>query len=472
MSELLPPNSFALGLLPRLLGCVYAIAFLSLLVQVGGLYGSRGILPIREVRDALADSLGHGRFLRLPSLFRLRASDRFISGCAAAGAALGLLLALGAPPVPLLLCLWLLYLSFAAMGEEFLSYQWDALLLETGFITIFLPLADPASPVPGLAYRLFLFRFMFSAGVVKLTSRDPNWRSLTALSYHYETQPLPNRIAWYVHHLPPWAQRLSTLGTFVFELAAPFLAFATAPLRLAGFFLLVSFQGLIALTGSYGFFNVLTVVLCVPLLDDRYLGHWLVPPPALPLPGTISAVVDGVFLIFILCQLLQVVRLFRRPPWLSRLLAFPGRWWLTSPYGLFAVMTTVRYEFVIEGSNDLAEWRPYEFRWKPGDPARPPRQAAPHQPRLDWQMWFAALNPRFVQPWLERLLMRLLEGSPPVLALFREVPFRDAPPAYVRLVAYRYRFTDLSTRRATGNWWTRTPYGASTPMTLGTDAHS
>jgi hypothetical protein len=172
------------------------------------------------------------------------------------------------------------------------------------------------------------------------------------------------------------------------------------------------------------------------------------------------------FLAILLLNLLQTVRLFVRPASLSRLFSRLAPWYLSSPYGLFAVMTSERFEFAIEGSRDLVHWLPYEFRWKPGDPVRPPRQAAPHMPRLDWQMWFAALRPQYIEPWLDALLQRLLEGTPSVLALFRAVPFPDAPPAAVRLKVYRYRFSDRDGRQATGRWWERELLGGSAPISL------
>jgi lipase maturation factor 1 len=455
-------------LFPKLLGGVYFLAFSSLLVQVPGLYGSRGILPISSYLTELKQVLGRRAFRLSPTLFWLHSSDRVLAGAALAGMLLSLLLIAGAPAMPLLLLLWLLYLSFAAAGQEFLSYQWDALLLEAGFMTIFLPLADPAPPMVVFAYRFFLFRFMLSAGVVKLRSGDPTWRHLTALRYHYETQPLPNRIGWYAHQLPPALQKLSTLGTFFFELLVPFLALGPTPARLAGFLLLFFFQLLIFATGNYGFFNILTMVLLVPLLDDRQLlfpgGHLPVSAPVGDDAAALS--VSIVFALFMALNVCQLVRLFYPPSWLNRLLAALSPAMISNSYGLFAVMTTNRFEFVIEGTNDLKEWRPYEFHWKPGDPQRPPRQAAPHQPRLDWQMWFAALNPRTIEPWLGNLVARLLEGSPPVLALLGHNPFPDAPPQYIRLSVYRYHFSTMDVRRKEGLWWERTLLGRFPAMTL------
>jgi len=461
-SQLLP------WLFPKLLGGVYFLAFSSLIIQIRGLYCSQGILPISSFLTELRQGLGRRAFRLCPTLFWLGSSDRVLSGCALLGMALSLLLIAGAPAMPLLLLLWLLYLSFAAAGQEFLSYQWDALLVEAGFMTIFLPLADPAPPLVVFAYRFFLFRFMLSAGVVKLRSGDPTWRDLTALTYHYETQPLPNRIGWYAHQLPLWAQKVSTLGTFFFELVVPFLVLGPAPARLAGVLLLLFFQLLIFATGNYGFFNILTMVLLVPLLDDQqlqFLGdHHLSAATMGSEPARL--VVSFIFVLFMVLNLCQLIRLFYRPSPINRLLAALSPFMISNAYGLFAVMTTNRFEFVIEGSNEGKDWQSYEFRWKPGDPQVPPKQAAPHQPRLDWQMWFAALNPRTIEPWLENLVIRLLEGSPPVLALFKHNPFPHAPPQQIRLLVYRYHFSSLGGRRCEGLWWERTLIGRYPPMTL------
>jgi hypothetical protein len=471
MSWELPSATLALTLLPRLLGAVYLVAFGSLLVQVRGLYGPRGLLPIESYLDRLRQAYRKDAWRVCPSLFWWGAGERALVGAALAGVLLSGLLIAGLWPLPLLLALWLLYLSFAAAGQAFLSFQWDALLLEAGFLTLILTLVGP-TPLAALAAQLFIFRFMLSAGVVKLSSGDPTWRDLTALCHHYQTQPLPNRIAWYLHQLPRPVQRFSTLGTFFFELAVPLLLLGPAPLRLAGCLLLVFFQVLLLLSGSYGFFNLLTIVLCVPLLDDRYLAPLLPTLTAAPAAGPIVQLFGGALLAtLLLLNLLQLLRLWLRQSWSETLFATLNPWWISNPYGLFAVMTTRRLEFVIEGSADGKTWQPLEFRWKPGHPTQPPRQAAPHMPRLDWQMWFAALNPAHLEPWLTTLLRRLLEGSPPVLALLRKSPFA-MPPLSVRLKLYDYRFSDCATRRANGRWWQRTLAGSSPPLRLPVDGNA
>jgi hypothetical protein len=453
----------------KLLGVVYAIAFSSLLFQVDGLYGSKGVLPIGDFIGPFSAGKKKKLFSTLPSLFLFQSSDAFLKSCAGAGVVLSLLLLAGVFPPLMLLLLWLLYLSFVSVGQEFLSFQWDALLLETGFMAIFFALLTPPPMLAVVAWWFFLFRFIVSSGAVKWTSGDPNWRNLTALCTHYETQPLPNRIAWYVHQLPVTVLKFSTFGTFFFELAVPFLIWGPEPVRYGAFWLTVFFQGLILLTGSYCFFNLLTIALAIPLLADHHL-RWLETLVFLPVSGAadtvLPAVVSVVFAFFLILNVLQLLALFYRPYPIGRLLVALSRWGITSPYGLFAVMTTRRFEFVIEGRRDNGEWLSYEFRWKPGDPASPPRQAAPHQPRLDWQMWFAALNPAMVDPWVINFVNRLLEGSKPVLALLKTNPFAGNPPRSIRLVVYRYHFTDWRTRKATGNWWQRELVGESEPFSL------
>ncbi|WP_303721818.1 lipase maturation factor family protein [Malonomonas rubra] len=442
----------------KLLAIVYLIAFWSLKSQLLGLYGRQGLLPIGVYLTRIQQSLGRKGLLRIPSLFWFKSDDRFLSQTANAGLLCSLLLLLGLWPPLLLLLLWLLYLSFVSVGRDFLSFQWDALLLETGFMSIFFALVTPPSLLMIVSFWVFCCRFLLSAGIVKLSSGDPNWRRLRALDYHYWTQPLPNRLAWYAHQLPRWCQRLSTLGTFFFELLVPLLFLAPAPLRLLGFLLSIAFQLMLTASGNFGFFNLLTITLLVPLLDASYLWplqELLAPLTLLPDRSLLIVLLAPVFLSFILLNSMQLFNLFIPPLPRGRLMQFLSSWMISNPYGLFAVMTTQRLEFEIEGSCDGQQWQRYRFRWKPGDPARPPRQVAPHMPRLDWQMWFAALNPQRLDPWLATLLQRLLEGSTEVSALLQENPFKETPPTLIRLLLYRYQFTDRVTRRANGAWWKR-----------------
>jgi hypothetical protein len=279
---------------------------------------------------------------------------------------------------------------------------------------------------------------------------------------HYETQPLPTPVAWYAHQLSTAFQKFSCGGVFAVELIVPFLFLMPRRLRILGAWITIVFQVVIAVTGNYTFFNFLTIVLCIPLLDDQHLYGLFrraVPPTAsAPRQWRWATIPAGTLLIVIgLLQLLAMVGIVRRAPALFPSLAIVNR------YGLFAVMTTSRPEIVIEGSNDGLEWKPYEFKFKPGNVSGPLRWVAPYQPRLDWQMWFAALTRHENTPWFSRLMQRLLEGSPDVHALLAENPFPGKPPLVVRAVLYDYKFSDVSTRRATQAIWTRQAIGEFFP---------
>jgi hypothetical protein len=322
---------------------------------------------------------------------------------------------------------------------------------------------------------------------VKLLSRDPAWHNLTALKFHYETQPLPTPLAWYAHHFPAWLQKWSTLGMFAIELIVPFLIFMPRRLRQAACMAFLALQIAIFVTGNYCFFNLLTILLCVSLLDDAAVRRvlslsrldQLVPggfgirssgdrkpgpagrcwPPLFTMP---------VALVVLVVSLVEFSGMFRVPvPWPGPILSVYE--WLApfrsfNTYGLFAVMTTSRPEIVIEGSNDGEAWFEYEFKYKPGDVKQRPKFVAPHQPRLDWQMWFAALSDYRHNPWLINFCVHLLRGTPQVLALLGHNPFPSAPPHYIRAVVYDYHFTDTATRRATGAWWRRERQGEYLPV--------
>ncbi|GIW41790.1 MAG: hypothetical protein KatS3mg076_2367 [Candidatus Binatia bacterium] len=235
-------------------------------------------------------------------------------------------------------------------------------------------------------------------------------------------------------------------------------------------------MALIAGTGNYGFFNLLTVVLCLPLLDDGHLGPLVRRLPPLPElrrpPGAksiVSQVPFAVLAVFLL--VLNVVPFAHglrfRPLWPGPLLGLyraTEPFHLANPYGLFARMTTSRPEIVLEGSNDAKTWQEYEFRWKPGDPRRAPAFVQPHMPRLDWRMWFAALGNLRTDPWFLSFCLRVLQGSRPVLGLLAENPFPDRPPRYLRATLYDYRFTTWDERRRTGAWWHRKRLRAYTPV--------
>jgi predicted DCC family thiol-disulfide oxidoreductase YuxK len=444
----------------RALGVVYFFAFSSLRSQVLGLYGQRGIVPVRG-QLARVEQAGRAlaaerrprlwRWRVVPSLLWLDSSDAGLKRLPAVGQLAGVALALGVLPRLAAAVAWGAYLSFVSVGRPFLPFQWDALLLEAGAVAIF------GRPRRGVT-RALARRLQLESGLAKLDSRDPTWRDLSACCYHQETQPLPTPVGWYAHHLPRWTQRFATALTLFVECAVPPLAFGPRRLRELAFTVLSGFQVLIALTGNYGFFNWLTIVLNLTLVEQ--------PAPKAPRTSTaaraadalVTAVDDLAAAVILLLGAAELVgRRWPATPGLGavRRIAAPlEALHVTGSYGLFSVMTTIRPEIVIEGSNDGAAWKEYGFRYKPGDVSRAPRWAAPHQPRLDWQMWFAALG----EPpaWFTSLLGRLLEGSPDVLALLRTNPFPDAPPRYVRAILYEYRMTSLRARRETGAWWART----------------
>jgi lipase maturation factor 1 len=454
----------------RALGLVYLAAFGSLLVQVVGLIGEHGILPARAFLDAVRAAYGGQAYWLLPTIFWINVSDLALRIVCGAGVVCAVLLIAGRWSQIASIAAWGLYLSLVGVGQIFLSYQWDGLLLEAGALAILAPLWPAAI---AWMYRWLLFRLLFLSGVVKLLSGDPTWRDLTALTYHFQTQPLPNVVAWYVHHLPRAALEAATVGTFVSELAVPCLFFWPRHARVVGAIATIAFQALIFITGNYTFFNVLTVALALWLLDDATLGRWLrvsrapaTDPPRRPVRLALSAALAVIGLLGVI-DTAAVLRVNVPGPVQSiASLLEPLR--LTSGYGLFAVMTTTRPEIVFEGSRDGQTWQEYEFPYKPGDLSRRPPWVAPHQPRLDWQMWFAALGNIEHDRWVLRFAERLLLGTPEVVALLQRNPFPDQPPTYVRALLYDYRFSDLATKRATGRWWERRLIGEYlSPVSIG-----
>src|SRR2546430_1003439 len=375
------------------------------------------------------------------------------------GAALSLLVVPGVAQAPALALLWVCYLSFSVVRQIFLGFPWGGLLRETGLLAVryastrWLPSRgrepEPSGVVRWLVW-LLLFKLMFLSGMTKLASGDPAWRHLTALDYHFWTQPLPPWTAWYAQQLPGWVHQGMTLGMFAIELGGPWLMFAPRRfpgLRVAACVLLVLGQFGIALTGNYGFFNLLAIVLCLALLDDatlcRVLPLRLAAGEAEPLwwprvTATLAAVIGPLSALTVAREIGATLPGARGSSELAILRAIaPVR--SINGYGLFRVMTTERPEIVIEGSRDGVHWREYEFRWKPGDVTRRPGFVAPHQPRLDWQMWFAALDPAGAEAWLAGLMRGVLEGTPQEISLVGPDPLPHAPPRSVRLAHYPSR---------------------------------
>lgn len=482
-AHLVPPGeTLTTWIFLRLLAMIYVVAFVSMWVQVEGLAGPRGILPAGDFLSALQSQYGQLALWIAPTLGWISTSTAFLHGLCAAGTALALLLLVGVAPAACLVGLWLLYLSVSILGQAFFWFQWDSLLLETGLLAIFLapwrrwsrPWRDPAPRGAALwLLRWLLVRLSVSSAAVKLLSGDPSWRAGTALQHHFETQPLPPWSAWFAHQLPDGLLRAGSFATIALEGTAPILLFAPRRIRFLGAGLIAALQVAILLTGNYGFFNWLTLALCVLCLDDGvWPGAWRersAPPAGETRRGRWHAwAIHPIAVTCVLLSLVPFLSTLKLPTaWLGPVehgfdLVWPFRSF--NRYGLFAVMTTRRPEIVLEGSGDGRTWVPYEFRWKPGDPERAPQFVAPHQPRLDWQMWFAALSDFRNQPWFLLLCQRLLEGSDEVEAMFATNPFAKVPPTFVRAIVYEYHFTDAAERGRTGAWWRREPVGLYCPV--------
>jgi hypothetical protein len=463
---------------------VYALAFAhiaafgSIWAQWDGLIGPSGILPGDQFLSLAKAQLGRSAWYEVPTLCWIFGAHHFIPIACAAGLALSVLLCLQIAPALCLALLWGLYLSLASVGQIFFDFQWDGLLLEATLLAIFvvpwtLGRARGYYDPPRLARYLtwwLLFRLMFLSGAVKLASGDPTWRNLTALVFHYQTQPLPSPLAWYANALPRWLQETSCAVLLAVELVAPFLIVGPRRWRHIGALALIGLQLLIALTGNYAFFNLLTIGLCLPCLDDAWWRnrHWgaaesatgttahsrlgaLLKPNAL---RWFAAFAVGVTFFESVAALYSKAA---ASPIVRAVANAVGPFRSFNDYGLFAVMTVERPELIIEGSNDGRDWREYILPYKPGPLSHRPAWVAPHQPRLDWQLWFAALGSPESNPWVGRLCELLLRGDPSVLRLFSKNPFPEHAPRYIRVVRYRYEFTDPAERSRTGNWWRRTP---------------
>jgi lipase maturation factor 1 len=471
----------------RALGAIYLIAFVSLWVQVDGLIGSDGVSPVNQFLPAVHAQLGKDAYAILPTLCWFNSSNAFLHFLCGGGAVLSVLLIFGIAPALSLVALFAFYLSLTIAGQTFLSFQWDILLLETGFLSIFLApwrlwprelIFLPASPPPATAapvsraglflLKFLLFKLMLMSGVVKLTSGDDCWWNLTALDYHYWSQPLPTVFGWWADKSPEWFKHFSVAFCLGIEIIVPFFIWAPRRPRLIAAGLMIFLQFAIAITGNYCFFNLLTIALCLLLIDDAAVGtdrHSVgIPTPGAPsgralairLCGYASIAVVVVTLPINAWLIFSAFKPRARPPHaLATVYEQLEVFRIVNGYGLFRVMTKDRCEIVLEGSADGVEWLPYEFKWKPGDVKRAPGWCAPHQPRLDWQMWFAALESPRENPWFFGLIVRLLQGSQDVNRLLAHNPFPDKPPSYVRAMFYRYRFTTVIELRQTCAWWKR-----------------
>ncbi len=458
MPDGLPGYWYSRFVFERALALIYLVAFLCAANQFVPLLGEHGLMPASRF-------IKYVPFRGTPSLFFFASTDAAFRIAAWAGVALASVAFLGVAdrqsailPAAVWFALWALYLSFVNVGQTFYGFGWETLLLETGFFAIFIGgrLTVPSAFMIGI-WRWLLFRVMFGAGMIKLRG-DPCWRDLTCLDYYFETQPMPNPLTWYFHWMPASVHRAGVVFNHVAELGVPLAYFAPQPIAGIAGLVTIVFQLVLIVSGNLSWLNWITIVLCIPTLDDRWFSWLPVGMPALQEPQLAQRLL--VYGAVALVALLSIAPL--------RNMLSPGQIMNTSfeplhlvnTYGAFGSITRVRNEIVIEGTDEAAitpatAWREYEFKGKPGDPARRPPQVAPYHLRLDWLMWFAAFSTPEDHPWFTALLAKLLEGDAGALSLLRTNPFPDRPPRFVRAQYYEYHFTTREERRASGRWWNR-----------------
>ncbi|TWP34596.1 lipase maturation factor family protein [Leekyejoonella antrihumi] len=451
----------------RMLALIYLLAFVGTAFQFRALIGSDGLTPIPAW-------LRRVPFRRSPSVFHLHYSDRVFALLTWLGAAISAALLVGAgDAIPLwasmLLWLvpWALYVSILNVGQVWYGFGWESLLCETGCYAIFLGSTHTAPPwLMLIALRWLLFRLEFGAGLIKIRG-DSCWRDLTALYYHHETQPMPGPLSWFFHRLPRPVHRLEVAANHVTQLVVPFLLFAPAPVSTISAAVMIVTQLWLVCSGNFSWLNWLTITIAVSALPDSvWHGDLGLPVPA---QSGSTSWFQGIVIAFAAVVLALSYWPARNLIARRQLMNFSfNRLHLVNAYGAFGSITRTRQEVVIEGTRDAgaglsATWLEYEFRGKPGDPRRLPRQFAPYHLRLDWMMWFLALDPYRGQVWFIPFMRRLLCSDRATLKLIRLNPFPDSPPRQVRALIYRYRFTTWAERRETGQWWHRELIGQMVP---------
>jgi hypothetical protein len=492
----------------RALGVIYFSAFFSLLFQIRGLIGPNGILPAVEYLRAVTNSIGFSRFWYAPTLFWFSAGNHALMAVCWTGLLASALLTINILPRGTLLVCFVCFISFVSAASDFSGYQSDGMLLEAGFISLFL--APPgfrprlAANSPPMRASIFLllwewFRIYFESGIAKIASGDPQWRNFTAMDEYYQNGPLPTWIGWYAEHLPRWFHAASAFGTLTLELVLVWMLFFPRRVRIICFFIVTPWQIGIILTANYTFLNYLVLALGIFLLDDRFLAGFFpqswkarltqptrTAPEAVASLETLAPAWQQIWArylvtaklaltavmfawLFYSSTVLLLWMIWPAAPFPSRPVAALQPFRIADRYGLFAVMTRGRYEIEFQGSNDGENWLPYRFRFKPQNPYEAPRIYAPYQPRFDWNLWFASLGHWRSNPIVPRTEERLLQGSPDVLALFAANPFPQ-PPRQVRVLLWQYWFTSRQEKSARGLWWRRQLLGNYAP-TLGRDAN-
>jgi hypothetical protein len=462
----LEPSSYSIAthLFVRLLGLIYLFAYFPFLFQIKGLIGANGIRPVASYLKAIQARTGPMRYFYVPTLLWFNTSNSALFLLIGCGMLFASLLLLDIYPALMLILLYLIHLSLTSAGQEFLSFGWETFLMEItlgGFFTI---ATEPLNTFGWIGLNVLLLRIYLQAGVSKLFSHDPNWRNLTAIWYHYLSQPLPNTLAWYFHKLPMGFHKASTCSMFFAELIVPLAIFSPAEVRLGVFLLFVGLQFFIWFTGNFSYLNHMTVVFCLILLHNRYLGALEGIVPAHEPSELLWRILISIGAIaFLGLQLICLIHTFYPARLFRRILSWVSPCHIAYPHGIFAIMTTKRYEIIVEGSDDGEQWREYQFFYKPGDLAWRPRRISPYQPRIDWQAWFLPFDNFEEQHWFQAFLGKILQGSPEVLKLLKFNPFPEKPPQFVRALMYDYEYTSFEERAKTGHWWKRTLIGEYAP---------
>jgi Lipase maturation factor len=463
-----PEYWLAREVLQRGIAAIYLIAFVAAARQFRALIGEHGMLPVPRF-------LAEQSFRLAPSIFHVHYSDRFFAVVCWLGAAVSAAIVAGvADLVPLWaamlgwLLLWLLYLSIVNVGQRWYGFGWESLLLEAGFLAIFLGNDDTSPPllVIWLA-RWLVFRVEFGAGLIKLRG-DPCWRDLTCLFYHHETQPMPGPLSWFFHHLPKPLHRVEVAGNHFAQIVVPFALFAPQPVASVAGAIVIATQLWLVLSGNFAWLNWITIILAVSAIDQSSAAVVLPVPRPPALPGPPAWFAGAVIAFTVLVAFLSIWPVRNLISSHQRMNMTFNRFHLVNTYGAFGSIGRIRLEVVIEGTDEPeltehTEWQEYEFKGKPGDPRRLPRQWAPYHLRLDWLMWFAAISPVYAHDWLGEFVVRLLRNDAATLRLLRTNPFGGSPPHYVRAQLYEYRFTtwrELLRERA---WWHRTVIGEYLP---------
>lgn len=497
----------------RALGAIYFSAFLALLFQIRGMVGPQGILPADTYLQRIR-SLGPLRFWYAPSLLWMGSGNHALMALSWFGLLASLLVVVNVAPRPALFVCFVCFLSFIAISQDFGQYQSDGMLLEAGFLSLFVA---PKGLLPGWGRRslpvraaMFLllwewFRIYFQSGLVKLLSGDPTWRNLTAMYEYYQNGPLPTWIGWYVQHLPHWFQASTVVATLALELVIVWMLFLPRRWRIVCFFIVTPWQIVVILTANYAFLNYIVLALGFLLLDDRFLirfvpARWRFPVaadndaategesnPESPVEETpavsprsrlrrqahsLGVAATAVMLgwIFYATTVPMLQMFWRTIPLPIEPITALQPFRIANEYGLFAVMTPNRYEIEFQGSDDGHTWVAYPFRYKPQALNQAPGIYAPYQPRFDWNLWFASLGSWTQYPIVPRTEELLLTNDPDVLSLFAANPFPDHSPREVRAVLWQYWFTTMAEKQATGNWWRRQLLGAYAPtLAIGPD---